>query len=234
MTEAGSRALVRSTRNKFDIPSFNTLQLYLRTVGRTILEAGLAEERSTLADGAPSLVPTWITSLGGPLIVVPASALADWHGSLESGLVLADGDFRDDYDRACEIDGLAGVLAIGERGRHGLVLGDEPAMTCYLPERRAFLRWLAADSEAGLFNAADAVLDDPATVWEECGEWETDGPAVLMDSVNAGSDLGIPYPDGSGPEYAPVPISAGVYSVRAAYRWANENTWVGLVQLTSP
>ncbi|GIM93211.1 hypothetical protein Ato02nite_050040 [Paractinoplanes toevensis] len=194
----------------------------------------MLDARSSLADGALSPVPTWVNSLGGPLIVVPASALADWHGCLESGLVVAGGDVRDDYDRACEIDGLAGMLAVGERGRQGLVLADEPAMTCYLPERRAFLRWLAADSQADLFNAADTVLADPATVWEECGEWETDGPAVLMDSVNAGSELGIPYPDGGKPDHALISIPAAVWRVRATYRWANENTWVGLVQLTSP
>jgi Immunity protein 21 len=194
----------------------------------------LVDDRSSLADGAPSPVPTWVTSLGGPLIVVPASALADWHGSTGPGLVVADGEVPDDYDRACAIDGLAGTLAVGERGSRGLVLADEPAMTCYLPERRAFVRWLAAGSEADLFHAADAVLADPATVWEECGEWETDGAAVLMDSVNAGSELGIPYPGGGRPEHALISIPAAVWRVRAAYPWADENTWVGLVQLTSP
>lgn len=83
---------------------------YLRAVGRTISEAGLVDDRSILAGGALSPVPTWVTSLGGPLIVVPASALADWHGCAESGLVVAGGDVRDDYNRACEIDGLAGTL----------------------------------------------------------------------------------------------------------------------------
>ncbi|MFE6909031.1 Imm21 family immunity protein [Streptomyces erythrochromogenes] len=44
-------------------------------------------------------------------------------------------------------------------GAQVLVLEDEPATTCCLPEHRAFLRWLAADSEAGLKAAAEAVLN---------------------------------------------------------------------------
>ncbi|MFJ1796905.1 Imm21 family immunity protein [Kitasatospora griseola] len=31
---------------------------------------------------------------------------------------------------------------------------DEPAATCYLPEQRAFVRWLAADSDAEFASAA--------------------------------------------------------------------------------
>lgn len=90
-------------------------------------------------------------------------------------------------------------------GRHWC-WGTEPATSCYLPERRAFLRWLAADSEAGLKAAAEAVLAHPATEWEECGTWASDGPAVLMDSAEAGSELDIEYPGGGMPDQAPVSL----------------------------
>ncbi|WP_277752698.1 Imm21 family immunity protein [Streptomyces sp. L2] len=75
---------------------------------------------------------------------------------------------------------MAGAIAVGEDGVQALVLGDEPAATCYVPEHHAFLRWLAADSENGLKASAEAVLADPATQWEECGMWITDGPAVPL------------------------------------------------------
>ncbi|MET9896634.1 Imm21 family immunity protein [Streptomyces sp. NPDC006465] len=136
---------------------------------------------------------------GGPLIVVPVSALTSWGGCTESGLMAGDATAPDDYDRACTVDDLAGVIPIDENGAQALVLADEPATSCYLPQHRAFLRWLAAETEAGLSTAADAVLADPATVWEECGTWVSDGPAVLMDSAEAGSALGIEYPDGGMP-----------------------------------
>ncbi len=181
----------------------------------------------------PALDLAWVESMGGPLIVVPVSALHSWGGCTEDGVIVGGTDQSDDYDRACEVADLAEVISLGGHGDiSALVLGDEPATTCYLPESRAFVRWLAADSEAELLAAAKAVLNDPATPWSECGLWETDGPAVLMDSATAGNDLGAPYPDGRGePEQAPVPLPAGRWRVRAFHRWAGESAWVGVVQL---
>ncbi|MEU5614386.1 Imm21 family immunity protein [Streptomyces sparsogenes] len=170
--------------------------------------------------------------MGGPLIAVPVSALARWRGCTESGMVVGDGNVRDDYDRACEVEGLAGVIAVGEEGAQGLVLADEPASSCYLPEHQAFVRWLGANCEVNLIAAAEAVLTDPTTAWEECGVWETDGPAVLMDSVTGGDELGVEYPAGGGlPEQAPVPIRPGRWAVRAVYASPIEETSVGVIQL---
>ncbi|WP_332836524.1 Imm21 family immunity protein [Streptomyces sp. QHH-9511] len=49
---------------------------------------------SSTADDAsgPSLV--WVESMGGPLIVVPVSALASWGGCTESGLMAGDAPRR--------------------------------------------------------------------------------------------------------------------------------------------
>ncbi|ARF83053.1 hypothetical protein B6264_24880 [Kitasatospora aureofaciens] len=170
--------------------------------------------------------------MGGPLIVVPVSALQYWGGCTEDGMIIGESDQPDDYDRACGVEGLAEV--IGLRGRSdvsALVLGDEPATTCYLPEQGAFVRWLAADSDAELLAAAEAALNDPATPWEECGLWETDGPAVLMDSAEAGKNLGVPYPDGRGePDQAPVHLPAGRWRVRA-FQKTGDSPWISVVQL---
>lgn len=162
----------------------------------------------------------WVNSMGGPLIVIPVSALEQWGAST---------DEPDDYGRACGVEGWAGIIQVG-LGASGLVLADEPSQTCYLPERNVFLRWLAADSETELLNAAEAVLDDPATAWEDCGIWETDGPAVLMDSADVGADLGTRYPDGGSPEQAPVHLTAGRWSVRA-FHGTDGFPGVGVVQL---
>lgn len=141
--------------------------------------------------------------------------MAAWRGCMESGVMAGDATAPDDYDRACAVDDLAGVITVGENGAQALVPADEPATSCYLPERRAFLRWLAADSEAALKAAAEAVLADPATEWDECGTWVSDGPAVLMDSAEAGPELDIEYPGGGMPDQAPVPLPAGRWRVRA-------------------
>lgn len=146
-------------------------------------------------------------------------------------MVAGDATDADDYDRACAVDDLAGAIAVGGSGVQALVLGDEPATSCYLPEHRAFLRWLAADSADGLKAAAEAVLADPATRWEECGTWVTDGPAVLMDSAEAGAELNVEYPGGGMPAQAPVPLPAGRWRVRAFHTEADEENWVGLVQI---
>lgn len=86
------------------------------------------------------------------------------------------------------------------------MLADEPATSCYLPRHRVFPRWLAGDSETGL-------------------------PAVLMDSAEAGSELGVEYPGGGMPAEAPVPLPAGHWRVRATQAEVDEENWVGLVQL---
>ncbi len=169
--------------------------------------------------------------MGGPLIVIPVSALAAWRGCTEAGVMAKDATAPDDYDRACAVDDLAALITVGENGAQALVLADEPATSCYLPERRGFLRWLAAGSEAGLRAAAEAVLADPATPWEECGTWVSDGPAVLMDSAEAGSELNIEYPDGGMPAQASVPLAAGRWRVRATHLRADEENRVGLVQM---
>jgi hypothetical protein len=156
----------------------------------------------------------WVESLGGPLVAVPVSALAEWAGAVGSEDDDAAGD---DYERACGVDGLVGVLGVGPDGAQALVLADEPARSCYLPERRLFLRWLGADSDADLLAAAEGVLTDPAVVWDECGLWETDGDAVLIDSVSSGAELDVEYVNGGLPEQEPVRIGAGRWRVRAVH-----------------
>jgi hypothetical protein len=169
--------------------------------------------------------------MGGPLLAVPVSALTSWGGCATTGMIVSGTQAPDDYGRACAVGGLAGVIAVGEKKAQALVLADEPATTCYLPRHRAFLRWLAASSEAELAAAADRVFADPTTVWQDCGTWTTDGPAVLMDSANTGTELGTGYPDGRLPEQAPVPLPAGTWRVRAIHTEADELTWIGLVHL---
>jgi len=195
---------------------------------------GRCVSTSSAADSAePSLV--WVESMGGPLIAVPVSALAGWHGCTQLGMTVGSGEVLDDYDRACKVEGLAGVISVGEKGAQGLVLADEPASSCYLPEHRVFVRWLAADSETDLITAAQGALADPATPWEECGTWTTDGPAVLMDSVTDGTELGAEYPNGGDlPEQARVPLQPGTWTVRAVHASTIDETSVGVIQLLPP
>ncbi|MFE2416240.1 Imm21 family immunity protein [Streptomyces hokutonensis] len=109
---------------------------------------------------------------------------------------------------------------------------DSRETSCCLPERRAFLQWLGATSEAGLRAAAEAVLAGPRhPLGRVRHTWVSDGPAVLMDSAEAGADLGVEYPGGGLPAEAPVPLSAGRWRVRAVHIKADEENRVGLVHL---
>lgn len=212
----------------------------MSAMGRTAAQRGIVSGRgdtgamntsSCTSSGSAETSPAWVESMGGPLIAIPVSGLTGWGGCTMSGMVISDGAVADDYDRACEVDGLAGVVGVGGQGMLGLVLADEPAMTCYLPEHQAFVRWLGANSEADLIAAAQTVLTDPAVGWEECGVWETDGPAVLMDSATDGAELDVEYPGGGMPDQAPVSIPPGRWAVRAIHTSVGEETSVGLVQL---
>ncbi|MEV8375853.1 Imm21 family immunity protein [Kribbella sp. NPDC056861] len=174
--------------------------------------------------------PRWVESMGGPLIVVPVSALGNWNGCTLQGMIAGEGLIVDDYDRACELVELAGVIDIGDQ--QGLLLGDISSPSCYLAEHKVFVRWDGADSAEQLFEATERLLADENTAWDDCGVWETDGPAVLMDSAEAGSDLGVPYPDGRGiPEQAPVDVEAGRWRVSAVQIAGDVDPWVGVVRL---
>ncbi|MGW4806127.1 Imm21 family immunity protein [Kitasatospora sp. NPDC004272] len=166
-----------------------------------------------------------VPSMGGPLVVVPCSALAAWGGCTPEALILGGSGLDgtggpDDYDRACGVEGWAETVALRGSRLRALVLGGEPATTCYLPAHRIFVRWTGGYDWDELLPTVGELIADPAITWEDCGSWETDGPAVLMDSAEAGADLGIsypPYPDGDGrvPAEAPVPLPAGRWRVRS-------------------
>lgn len=94
--------------------------------------ARMAVFRDADRPGRAELV--WVQSAGGPLIVVPESSVNAWGGVTKSGAVLGGPGGRDDYDRACEIDGLAGVITVGADDADAIVLADEPATTCFWQE----------------------------------------------------------------------------------------------------
>lgn len=159
----------------------------------------------------------WVESAGGPLLVAPASQLVHWEGVTDDdGPVETWGD----YGRACAVEGYIGLVGVG--AGQALVLGDEPALTTYLPDRRLFLRWAAADSEDELVSAARRAVHD--TAWDEELTWDVDGPVVLFDSAWPGA---TPEPG----NHLTVDLAPARYRVRAAYH-QDERNWMILVQLT--
>ncbi|TDB90466.1 hypothetical protein E1264_04910 [Actinomadura sp. KC216] len=158
----------------------------------------------------------WIESGGGPLLLAPASQLAHWRGvEDDDGPVETWGD----YGRACAVEGYLGLIKVG--ALDGLVLGDEPARTTYLPDERLLLRWSAADSEGELVAAAKRAVT--TALWEEHLVWDVDGPVVLIDSAWPGSAL-------EPGNHLVIELPPARYDVRAAYVEEERNFMI-LVQL---
>lgn len=158
----------------------------------------------------------WVESGGGPLLAAPASQLARWEGATDD-----EGPEENwgDYGRACAVGGYIGLLGIGEG--QGLVLGDEPATTTYLPDERLFVRWAAADSESELVDAARQAVH--GVEWQEELDWDVDGAVVLFDSAWPGA---TPEPG----NHLGIDLAPGRYRVRAA-PIRDDRNWMILVQL---
>ncbi|WP_320775334.1 immunity 21 family protein [Streptomyces sp. CRN 30] len=158
-------------------------------------------------------VVDWVESGGGPLIAVPETVLPFWTG--------ADGEeTASDYDRACEVDGQAGLLPVGDAA--ALVLGDEPAATAFLPEHNAFVRWCAGEDESELLGSVPGAL--ATAEWEPELTWQIPGALLLFDAA---------WPGGAceSTDHVRVALDPGRYAVRAAHVRPGPETWLALVQL---
>ncbi|MEU8220436.1 Imm21 family immunity protein [Micromonospora taraxaci] len=159
--------------------------------------------------------PSWVDSGGGPLVVVPAAVLSEWRGAS-----VDDTDTWNDYERACRIDGWVGVVDVG--GDEALVLADEPASTTYLPDRRIFVRWLCAVSEAEVVRLVPRAVENAD--WEDAGTWTTSGPAELFDSGYTGDGL-------EHTTHLTVDLARGTYLIRTAFVQPDKRTALMLVHL---
>ena len=163
------------------------------------------------------MVMRWVESEGGPLVVVPAPALDRWRGAA-SEFDAGDMDTWGDYGRACQIDGYAGTVDLG--GDQALVLGDEPAATTYLPERRLFVRWIYAPDEAAVARLVPVAVQEAD--WTDSGSWTTGGPALLFDAAFAGGEI---------EQHLVVEVAPGSYAVRVAYVEPEKGTALVLIHL---
>ncbi|WP_328890407.1 Imm21 family immunity protein [Streptomyces sp. NBC_00316] len=130
-----------------------------------------------MSDATPRKPLLWVESGGGPLVVVPESALASWCTDTEA--TSAD-EFSGwgDYDRACQIDDYIGTLHVG--CAEALVLADSPDTTTFLPDRMLFIRWSGADSESDILAALEPALT--LAEWQSPVQWTLPaGPVVLFE-----------------------------------------------------
>ncbi len=130
-------------------------------------------------------------------------------------------DDEGDYRRACDVDGYIGLVDVGPA--KALVLGDQPAITTFLPASDLFVRWIAASSEAEVLDVATEAVGSAR--WDEELTWDIDGPVILFDSVVGHDDLATE-------EHLRIDIPPGCYTVRAAYI-QTETVMTVVVRLTN-
>lgn len=150
----------------------------------------------------------WITSAGGPLVLVPKTMTVRWRGVSDGG---------DDYAAACTVDDYVGVIRWN--GVDVLVLNDEPlATTCLAGGLTTFLRWMYAPNEDAITNA---IQDMSCQFSERQRGVAFDCRATRYILFDAGS------PGQSIVEMIEVDIAPGSYVVESHVWKPNEN--VGLI-----
>lgn len=105
----------------------------------------------------------WVASNGGPLIVLPLEIAHHWRGiSPPPGVAASEGWIWGqpdgpvcDFDRACQVDDYVGMVDVGPGV--GLVLGDDPMATTFLPsgDGGILLRWGYAEGVNEFWQAVD-------------------------------------------------------------------------------
>jgi hypothetical protein len=149
----------------------------------------------------------------GPLLLLPESLLSEWSGIDVPAYRAISALFRwnakepraSDYDRACDVDDYVGVIAVGYG--FGLVLGDVPASTRWMPEPAGGIlaRWEYAESEAEM-NAALAAVPERLP-WEDKGTFTVvSSPLQLFNSAEPGDEVILPR--------LPIELAAASYDVR--------------------
>ena len=123
----------------------------------------------------------WIESNGGPLLLLPESALRGWRG------VDGPASGKTDYERACAVLDV-GFIPVG--ARQGLVLADEPLPTRVYraAPNLSLIRWRFAPND----RAVDELLARPlpSLAWEPVGVLAANGEElVLFDSAFPGDDI---------------------------------------------
>lgn len=154
----------------------------------------------------------WITSTGGPLVLMEKDAARTWLGVLGSS---DPGEDRSDYERACSVDDYVGLIF--SNGTPVIVLDQEPLFTTWYPKSL---------SEGIIVRCVwSNDLQDAETAFsrfDSLGDWEhsdivVDLPSelVLFDSSSSGYELD---------ETVDIKLEPGKYAVQTLFFDADSET----------
>jgi hypothetical protein len=173
---------------------------------------------------------TWLENAAGPLLLLPDSLLPAWSGIDVPEFRVVEARFRwsdreeraCDYDRACDVDDYVGVVRVGHG--EGLVLGDVPAATAWLPRPFGgfFARWEYAESEVQMNAVLEHIPEWLA--WVDKGPFViVSSPLQLFNSAEPGLEVVM--------SRIPVDLAEGTYNVRWARYAPNDSTALSLIEL---
>ncbi|PYT01346.1 MAG: hypothetical protein DMF63_00395 [Acidobacteria bacterium] len=140
----------------------------------------------------------WVTGDGGPLITMESRLLTFWEGSdAPSDGRVVEAEFRwgldvaTDYDKACDVNDLAGVIDINNGT--AFVLSTENSMATWLPEFMGFdgaiIEWDYADGESELIEEASILVAEGA--FSRSVKYEvSSSPLVLFVAAEGGQESG--------------------------------------------
>jgi hypothetical protein len=136
----------------------------------------------------------WIEPAGGPLVLVSRDDASTWSGH------------EGDYEAACAVEDLAGVIQFGSDndGKLALVIWGEPLMTTYLADDNILVQWICADTEDDLLRMIDNEL--PTADWEHGPSIKLAHRLVLFDAAVPGGELNLA-------DVLEVQLEPGIYRV---------------------
>lgn len=123
----------------------------------------------------------WISSNGGPLLLLEQRLLCDWHGFHDSG-------DPDDYDRACEIEPFFGKISVGN-GEALVFANPSPASIRKIDTLTvAIFRVIyALDSQSSELHFSD-FLSHRGNVVDECTFDTQSAEMCLFDAAYEGTE----------------------------------------------
>jgi len=142
----------------------------------------------------------WVTSAGGPQLVIPFDLLHHWQGDITDRP-------PSDYKRACALWARAGVLAVGPG--EALVLCDQVVPTTWIPNQFSdggyLVRCFSTDEDDDA--VVTAVLELPGDRFDDVATFAFQGTGQLLviDAADVGNDLIL--------QYLQFDLEPGAYSV---------------------
>lgn len=157
----------------------------------------------------------WISTLGGPLILMERRDLSFWRG---------DDDYEDvsDYEMAGEITDYVGTVKFANRVALVFPMPNETSVVVLDKQTLLLIRWIFADTEDQVKNELLAMdLEQP---WVETGvAYQIEGGnLVLFDSVFRGADVR---------EFIETNVEPGTYTVSTLSHQPNETLNLFLIRL---